>query len=136
GALYPTSTRTAPNPHATPEEGDTPSWSHFLPTGPGDPARPGWGGWGGRLRKERGGLYRDATDTVGGVTDARAAVWRWRPAFRADFAARALWCVRPAGGRTTRPRRSSTATGRPRRWAWGCGPGRRWSCRPPGRRTR
>jgi hypothetical protein len=96
GALYPTTTWTAPNPHATLKEGDTPSWFYFLPTGLGDPARPEWGGWGGRFRKEQGGLYRDARDTVGEVTDARATVWRWRPAFQADFAARALWCVRPA----------------------------------------
>jgi hypothetical protein len=95
GALYPTRTWTAPNPHATLKEGDTPSWFFFLPTGLGDPAHPEWGGWGGRFRRERGGLYRDATDTVGTVTDARATVWRWRPAFQAEFAARALWCVRP-----------------------------------------
>jgi hypothetical protein len=53
GALYPTSTWTAPNPHATLKEGDTPSWFYFLPTGLGDPAHPGWGGWGGRFRHER-----------------------------------------------------------------------------------
>jgi hypothetical protein len=98
GALYPTNTWTAPNPHSTLKEGDTPSWFYFLPTGLGDPAHPEWGGWGGRFRKEKGGLYRDATDTVGKVTDARASVWRWRPAFQADFAARAEWCVKPAKG--------------------------------------
>jgi hypothetical protein len=32
------------------------------------------------------------------VTDARATVWRWRPAFQADFAARMAWCVKPAKG--------------------------------------
>ena len=95
GALFPTRTWTAPNPHATLKEGDTPSWFYFLPFGPGDPAHPGWGSWGGRFRRERGGLYRDATDTVGRVTDARSTVWRWRPAFQAEFAARALWCVKP-----------------------------------------
>jgi hypothetical protein len=95
GALYPTNTWTAPNPHATLKEGDTPSWFYFLPTGLGDPAHPEWGGWGGRFRHEKAGLYRDAADTVGGVTDARSTVWRWRPAFQADFAARALWCVKP-----------------------------------------
>src|SRR5439155_13827122 len=42
--------------------------------------------------------FRDATDTVGMVTDARATVWRWRPAFQADFAARMEWCVKPARG--------------------------------------
>lgn len=98
GALYPTRTWTAPNPHSTLKEGDTPSWFYFLPTGLGDPAHPEWGGWGGRFRKEKAGLYRDATDTVGDVTDARATVWRWRPAFQVDFAARAEWCVKPAKG--------------------------------------
>lgn len=97
GALYPvTGMWTAPNPHATLKEGDTPSWFYFLPTGLGDPARPEWGCWGGRFRNEKGGLYRDATDTVGDVTHSRATVWRWRPAFQAEFAARALWCVKPA----------------------------------------
>jgi hypothetical protein len=43
-------------------------------------------------------LFRDASDTVGKVTDARATVWRWRPAFQADFAARMAWCVKPARG--------------------------------------
>ena len=33
GALYPTSTWTAPNPHGTLKEGDTPSWLYFLPVG-------------------------------------------------------------------------------------------------------
>ena len=95
GALFPTRTWTAPNPHATLKEGDTPSWFYFLPVGLGNPAKPGWGSWGGRFRRERGGLYRDATDKVGTVTDARSTVWRWRPAFQAEFAARAQWCVKP-----------------------------------------
>ncbi len=95
GALFPTRTWTAPNPHATLKEGDTPSWFYFLPVGLGNPTHPEWGSWGGRFRRERGGLYRDATDTVGRVTDARSTVWRWRPAYQAEFAARALWCVNP-----------------------------------------
>jgi hypothetical protein len=98
GALYPTKTWTAPNPHSCLKEGDTPSWLYFLPTGLSDPAHPEWGCWGGRFRPVGGGLYRDATDTVGKVTDARATVWRWRPAFQADFAARMAWCVSPARG--------------------------------------
>jgi hypothetical protein len=98
GALYPTRTWTAPNPHGCLKEGDTPSWLYFLPTGLSDPAHPDWGGWGGRFRPAGGGLFRDAADTVGKVTDARATVWRWRPAFQADFAARMSWCVRPARG--------------------------------------
>ena len=45
GALYPvTGLWTAPNPHATLKEGDTPSWFYFLSNGLGDPDRPQWGG--------------------------------------------------------------------------------------------
>jgi hypothetical protein len=99
GALYPPKTWTAPNPHSAVKEGDTPSWFYFLQNGLQDPARPEWGGWGGRFerlaeRRDRP-LYRDAADTVEGVTDPRAAVWRWRPAFQNAFAARMDWCVRP-----------------------------------------
>jgi hypothetical protein len=93
GALYPTKTWTAPNPNGCLKEGDTPSWLYFLPTGLSDPAHPEWGGWGGRFRSAGGGLFRDAADTVGTTTDARATVWRWRSAFQADFAARMTWCV-------------------------------------------
>jgi hypothetical protein len=97
GALFPvTGMWTAPNPHASLKEGDTPSWFYFLPNGLGDPDHPEWGSWGGRFRKEKGGLYRDAQDTIGDVTHPRVTVWRWRPAYQAEFAARALWCVRPA----------------------------------------
>jgi hypothetical protein len=96
GALYPNRTWTEPNPHAALKEGDTPSWFFFLPTGLGDPVHPEWGGWGGRFEKAAGGLYRDAQDTVGKVRHARTTVWRWRPAFQADFQARTDWCVKPA----------------------------------------
>ena len=96
GALYPTKTWTAPNPHGCLKEGDTPSWLYFLPTGLSDPAHPEWGCWGGRFQPAGRGLYRDAADSVGKATDARATVWRWRPAFQADFAARMVWCVKPA----------------------------------------
>jgi hypothetical protein len=96
GALYPTRTWTAPNPHATLKEGDTPSWFYFLPIGLGDPAHPEWGGWGGRFQKVKNQFYRDAVDTVNGISEARATVWRWRPAFQADFQARMEWCVKPA----------------------------------------
>jgi len=93
GALYPAKTWTAPNPNSALKEGDTPSWFFFLPNQLGDPAHPEWGGWGGRYAHTQAGLFRDAKDTVGNVTDARAAVWRWRPAFQNDFAARMDWCV-------------------------------------------
>jgi hypothetical protein len=95
GALYPTSTWTAPNPHGTLKEGDTPSWLYFLPVGLGDPAHPEWGSWGGRFRHAAGGRYEDAHDTVGSETHQRATVWRWRPACQNEFAARMDWCVKP-----------------------------------------
>jgi hypothetical protein len=95
GALYPMKTWTAPNPHSVMNEGDTPSWFYFLPRGLNEPEHPEWGGWGGRFRRLRANLYNDATDTVNGVTGARASVWRWRAAFQNDFAARMDWCVTP-----------------------------------------
>jgi hypothetical protein len=93
GALYPPRTWTAPNPHSAIKEGDTPSWFFFLPQGLGDPAHPEWGGWGGRFTNSHARIYRDAHDTVDGVTDARVTIWRWRQAFQNDFAARLDWCV-------------------------------------------
>lgn len=93
GALYPPRTWTAPNPHSAIKEGDTPSWFFFLPNGLGDPGHPEWGGWGGRLTNTQVRIFRDAHDTVGGVTDARCTVWRWREHFQNDFAARLDWCV-------------------------------------------
>lgn len=93
GALYPDKTWTAPNPHGVLKEGDTPSWFYFLPNGLGDAEHPEWGGWGGRFRHVRGRYYNDAKDRVGDVEDGRATVWRWRPAFQNDFAARMDWCV-------------------------------------------
>ncbi len=95
GALYPTKTWTEPNPHSTLKEGDTPSWFYFLPNRLSDPTHPEWGGWGGRFERAKGNLYRDAHDTIRGVTDARATVWRWRADFQNDFAGRMDWCVKP-----------------------------------------
>jgi len=88
-------TSTAPNPHQTLKEGDTPSWFHFLPNGLDDAGHPEWGGWGGRFVREPSGIYRDAADFLNGTRDARTTVWRWRPAFQNDFAARMDWCVKP-----------------------------------------
>ena len=93
GVLYPPQTWTSPNPHSAIKEGDTPSWFYFLPHGLNDPEHPEWGGWGGRFERDSGGIYRDARDHVGELTDARATVWRWRPAFQAEFQARLNWCV-------------------------------------------
>jgi hypothetical protein len=94
GALYPTKTWTAPNPHGVLKEGDTPSWFYFLPCGLNNPEHPEWGGWGGRFETRDGRLYRDARDTVGDVTDGRSTVSRWRPAFQSEFQARMDWCVK------------------------------------------
>jgi hypothetical protein len=99
GALYPPKTSTAPGPHAAMKEGDTPSWLYFLDNGLNDPAHPEHGGWGGRFELDaklsagKSRIYRDARDTVGDETSARATVWRWRPAIAADFAMRLDWCV-------------------------------------------
>jgi hypothetical protein len=91
GALYPTKTWTAPNPHGCLKEGDTPSWFFFLPLGGNDPRDPTKPGWGGQYRKEPDGWYRDLPMETG--RDPRETVYRWRPAFQADFAKRMAWCV-------------------------------------------
>jgi hypothetical protein len=88
GALYPVKTWTAPNPHGCMKEGDTPSWFFFLPPGGNDPADPSKPGWGGQYAKEADGWWRDVPGP-----DPRAAVYRWRPAFQADFARRMAWCA-------------------------------------------
>jgi hypothetical protein len=90
GALFPTKTWTAPNPHGCLKEGDTPSWFFFLPLGGNDPADPSRPGWGGRFVRASDGWWVDVP-----VTDepdaARATVHRHRPAFQADFARRLAW---------------------------------------------
>jgi hypothetical protein len=91
GALYPTRTWTAPNPHSAMKEGDTPSWFFFLPLGGNDPDDPSKPGWGGQFVRERDGWFRDRPAEAGG--DAREAVSRWRPEFQRDFATRMAWCV-------------------------------------------
>ncbi|MBL9212697.1 MAG: DUF1593 domain-containing protein [Opitutaceae bacterium] len=91
GALYPTKTWTAPNPHACLKEGDTPSWFFFLPQGGNDPADPTRPGWGGQFVREPDGWYRDLPAKPG--FEPREAVSRWRPEFQRDFAERMSWCV-------------------------------------------
>lgn len=91
GALYPTKTWTAPNPHACMKEGDTPSWFFFLPAGGNDPADPSKPGWGGQFVREADGWWRDVPAKEG--FDPRETVSRWRPEFQADFARRMRWCV-------------------------------------------
>ena len=92
GALYPTKTWTAPNPHACLKEGDTPAWFFFLPLGgndPNDPAKPGWGG---EFQREPDGWWRDLPAKDG--FDPRTTVSKWRPDFQRDFARRMGWCVK------------------------------------------
>jgi len=96
GALYPTKTWTAPNPHACLKEGDTPSWFFFLPRGGNDPADPTKPGWGGQFLREPDGWYRDLPAKPG--FEPREAVSRWRPEFQRDFAERMRWCVSDAAG--------------------------------------
>ncbi|MCB0632912.1 MAG: DUF1593 domain-containing protein, partial [Lewinella sp.] len=94
GALYPQKTWTAPNPYGAMKEGDTPSWLYFLDNGSQITEHPEYGGWGGRFQVEESGLYRDAQDQIDTVTSARATVWRWRPDFQNELAARMDWCVK------------------------------------------
>jgi hypothetical protein len=82
------------------KEGDTPSFLALVPNGLGDPERPWLGGWGGRF-EGAGRRLADVTDpdrdTAGDPDPRMVTVYRWRPAFQADFRARLDWCVRPRG---------------------------------------
>ena len=75
------------------KEGDTPSFLYLIPNGLGDPMQPTWGSWGGRFSGS-GPQYFDAKDDFG-ETCEQATVYRWRPAYQADFQARMDWCVKP-----------------------------------------
>jgi hypothetical protein len=91
GALYPVTTWTAPNPHGTMKEGDTPSWFFFLPLGGNDPADPSKPGWGGQFVRQDDGWFGDPA--AHGGSDPRESVSRWRPDFQRDFAMRMAWCL-------------------------------------------
>lgn len=84
------------------KEGDTPSYLALLPNGLNAPEHPEWGGWGGLFQREKGRLFTERVDSVVAfATDPdphMAAVYRWRPHWQADFAARLDWCVRPYRG--------------------------------------
>jgi hypothetical protein len=92
GAFYPEKTNTNKNPHGALKEGDTPSWFFFYPNGLNIPDHPEYGGWGGRY-KFNGKYWQDAADNIDGHLSGRASVYRWRPDFQNDFAARMDWCV-------------------------------------------
>jgi hypothetical protein len=83
------------------KEGDSPSFLSLIPNGLSDPEHPWAGSWGGRF-KGNGHQLTDVPDTDLDTTadpDPRmSSVYRWRPAFQADFQARLDWCVQPATG--------------------------------------
>jgi hypothetical protein len=82
------------------KEGDTPSFLYLLRNGLNEPDHPEWGNWSGRFQKDNaaGGLWTEAVDSIANYKtdmDPRmAALYRWRPAWQADFAARLDWCVK------------------------------------------
>jgi len=118
GALYPIyrggdlwTRRFGPKPLRGIKEGDTPTFLRLIPNGLNVPSAPEWGGWGGRFTRLPGGSaaqYTDAQDAFGGFRtdlDPRmAALYRWRPAFQNDFAARMAWSVLPRSEANHHPR--------------------------------
>jgi hypothetical protein len=93
-------------------EGDTPSFLYLINNGLGSSEQPDWGSWGGRyelytprtrkwfLDAETRPFWNDAEDEVLGVdgnwhTSNKATIWRWRPAYRNDFAAHMHWTIKP-----------------------------------------
>jgi hypothetical protein len=80
------------------KEGDTPSFLFLVPNGLNDPERPWLGGWGGRFEgaaNRYADVPDDDLDTSGDPDPRMVTVYRWRPAFQADFQARLGWCVKP-----------------------------------------
>lgn len=104
-------------------EGDTPSFLNLIDNGLNDPANPNYGGWGGRyelylppLEQSNTGRFRrenwpvdeaetrpiwtNASDSVVSPVDKTAyasnfaTIWRWRPDFQNDFAARIQWTTK------------------------------------------
>jgi hypothetical protein len=82
------------------KEGDTPSFLGLIPNGLNDPDQPTWHSWGGRsVQKDPSRpLFLDAQESYPGSEKDRDIrmnhVWRWRPAYQNDFAARMDWCVK------------------------------------------
>jgi peptidoglycan/xylan/chitin deacetylase (PgdA/CDA1 family) len=105
-------------------EGDTPSFLGLIDNGLASAVSPAYGGWGGRyvwrqpsgetrpFWTQGGDSYpgRDSSrDTVVGAdgqvyTSDQATIWRWRPAFQHDFAARMDWTVKEAKEANHNPR--------------------------------
>ncbi|RCR65467.1 nucleoside hydrolase-like domain-containing protein [Larkinella punicea] len=80
------------------KEGDSPSFLSLIPNGLNRPEQPELGGWGGLFKKSDEGYYQDQIDSTAGYatdpTPYMASVYRWRPAWQADFQARLQWCTR------------------------------------------
>lgn len=81
-------------------EGDTPAFPGLLPNGLNEPEHPDWGGWAGRyvrtVSPEGAPIWDGGTDEVRGsdgklYRSPQAGLWRWRPDFQHDFAARMEW---------------------------------------------
>lgn len=78
------------------KEGDTPSFLYLMNNGLNVPEHPEWGNWSGRFKKEDGLWVEDVDRIANYKTDPdprMASVYRWRPAWQADFQARLDWCV-------------------------------------------
>lgn len=74
------------------KEGDSPTFLSLIENGLNDPERLDLGGWGGRVVN-----FEDAVDGDAPAEDphpAMISVYRWRPAWQAEFQARLDWCVR------------------------------------------
>ena len=83
------------------KEGDTPSFLSLVPNGLTDPEHPSLGSWGGRFDatgKHRTDIPDTDLKTAGDPDPRMSSVYRWRPAFQADFQARLDWCVKPLAG--------------------------------------
>jgi hypothetical protein len=98
------------------KEGDTPSFLSIVSNGLGLEDHPELGSWGGRFD----GPSRHLTDIPDTDLHGRddpdprmSSVYRWRPAFQADFQARLTWCVEPYE-RTNHPPRVKIAGERER----------------------
>jgi hypothetical protein len=92
-------------------EGDTPSFLNLINNGLHSDRLPNWGGWGGRYIyrtphyesrpywTQGGDLFSRITsaDTIDlgdrQVSSDQATIWRWRPHFQNDFAARMRWSL-------------------------------------------
>lgn len=81
-------------------EGDTPAFLGLIPNGLNEPERPDWGGWAGRYVRavslEGAPIWDGGADEVRGCDgqphrSPQAGLWRWRPDFQRDFAARMEW---------------------------------------------